>query len=548
MGGGSGWLSARQKQQKQQRKTSSKKATTNKKDKAPPAAPASTTKALEAQPSATAASVPSSTPAKKATTIASSATAPHPPMASSPRFAGVAITCGSFFSPFGKHQHGGLHPDDENWQPASSTNRDLDLEKLAQQTSTPHANATEEASSSSQEDASILKDPAPSSSSSPEKNSPPRSPPAFRTGTPIRGTNVAARAALFETSTTPNPPSPPGGGGGGEGMGGPPSTSTRLRHKAQRDFWERAFQASRDDDIDDEDGDDFDRNGDLVKKQQWLQSAFTPTGGGNMKSTTTDEDPTEDLTEEDPTEDASYSYHSVSPIMVRSISTSASPPLTSNDDAWRSAYAVWHRLGLLSWKPSSDLVAPPVVLGTAATTKGTVTESVEDVDLFHDSLMHLDEENCAPRTASSGKRSQAAAAAGAAAPTPVQQSREWHMSQSRNCPLLTVFGGNAGKVGEAVPFPPPPSTEVGEGGVVTTTTTPPRRLVTGPTGVLSPSQIYSNYVQAYTAYVQDRNSPEKARAHLEARRLLELSKKPLPTASSGMGGVGSVVAERLVAA
>jgi hypothetical protein len=147
-------------------------------------------------------------------------------------------------------------------------------------------------------------------------------------------------------------------------------------------------------------------------------------------------------------------------------------------------------------------------------------EAEEDQELFHDSFMaHEEPEEDRIRSAIKGME----VAGAPASPGSVQASRQRHRDLTRSCPLLTVFGGDATDNDRGVVFPPLPSP------LAPAPSKTPRSAAAPPAspfsfGLPSPSQAYGNYVAAYTAYVQDRKDPVKATAHLEARRLLELSR------------------------
>jgi hypothetical protein len=318
-----------------------------------------------------------------------------------------------------------------------------------------------------------------------------------------------------------------------------------LRH---RDFWQTVLHqvGSEDDEGENNAGRITSSSCEVLKKSQWLKTAFTPMGGGNMpglddyedESSSRTQDMTETAMEEDESVAAASTWSSHSHIYLRATpprpSEGPPPILTAHDQAWKDAYQVWFERGLLPWDPQAkqggdekqqqqqrNEDAPGRYRHQSSTVGRALVEEKQEPDeqdMFHDSFMaHDDDVEPEEERIRSAIKGMETAAPPVASPGSVQASRQRHRNLTRSCPLLTVFGGHTSVTSNCTSSPPLPTS-------VSTTTpvssAPPSSL----SFVQSPSQAYGNYVAAYTAYVQDRHNPAKASAHLEARRLLELSR------------------------
>jgi hypothetical protein len=511
---------------------------------------------------------------------------------------GVAITCGSGRSFFRSHnQH--LYDDSD------STMINLSRSTAVETVTSSSATST---TSSAQPDPQQQ---APTGASSPSKgllpspSTPPKDPngspsaasvasassSAF--GTPkIRGKEVASKAAIFESksfqgsnSNSPGPFSDASSVNTSySSLSPPPSNSRRSATLKHRDFWQTVLKPTSSEDEDYENEPDLvsassgSNTADVKKKSQWLQSAFSPKGGGNMPGLEhEDESMTQDLTETVGGDDGSvsvlsesvhtntaatpvpssspsyYNYWTASNTPPRRRSPDAAPTLTLQDQVWTNAYQVWYQRGLLPWKPDFDECFPLQDVAeegpnhqpprVASASPRDLEEEDHDHDQFHDSFMDDDDhENSASRGVWMGGDTAPAS------PGSVQASRTLHRNMTQSCPLLTVFGGNGN--GNAAPAPTAvdaaakaPVTP--EAPVTPKTMMAPEAPATSPSAkssssgssspikllpslTPSPSQVYSNYVNAYTAYVQDRHNPTKATAHNEARTLLEKSRTRQP--------------------
>jgi hypothetical protein len=521
---------------------------------------------------------------------------------------GVAITCGSGGRSFfrNNHHHHNFQYDDNDSMINLSRSTAVETVTSSSATSTTSSaqpDPQQQASTSASPSKGLL--PLPSTPPKDPNGSPPAasvSSSSATFGTPkIRGKEVASKAAIFESksfqgsnSNSPGPFSDASSVNTSySSLSPPPSNSRRSATLKHRDFWQTVLKptSSEDEEPDLVSASSGSHTADVRKKSQWLQSAFSPKGGGNMPGLDHDEEDestTQDLTETVGGDDGSVSvlsesvhtntttpvpsspsyhnYWTASNTPPRRRSPEAAPALTVHDQAWTDAYQIWYQHGLLPWKPDVDecfpLQVPAATEGSSSNVKspslaiasprGLVQERDDhDADQFHDSLMDDDDndnENSAGRGAWMGGGGDTAPAS----PRTVQASRTLHKTLTQSCPLLTVFGGNGN--GNAAPAPTAAAKAVDLAPATPEAPTTPKTMLapeaapatspstkssssssssTSPIKLLpsltpSPSQVYSNYVMAYTAYVQDRHNPAKASAHNEARKLLEKSRTRQP--------------------
>jgi len=312
----------------------------------------------------------------------------------------------------------------------------------------------------------------------------------------------------------------------------PPISSRGADTNAKRQFWENVFKhphaKESKDAVDDVDCSSSDDSEDLVKhdvleKKKWLQQAFTPTGGGNMLHEEEDtEEPTVTETESAPddTEDVqnfqlksppkpkkeaipgqTYSYS----LPVSPTAAARHTPLDRRDE-YQDAYRLWHSRGLLSWCPSpqedpvnksikfaASIATAPVAatmqnqrndhVGETRTSSGqwVLLETITDsFDSIVDATEYEGTTSFAP----------VAAVADDSHIKTMKVARQASINKSHGVPLVTLFGGSLS----------------------------PREVAS------QRVDAYHDYVKAYTAYIRDRKSPEKAQCQQEARHLLEVAK------------------------
>jgi hypothetical protein len=505
---------------------------------------------------------------------------------------GVAITCGSGGRSFFRNHSHHLYDDNDSM---INLSRSTAVETV---TSSSATSTTSSAQPDPQQQAST------SVVSSPSKGLLPSTPPKSPNGSPshasvssatfgtpkIRGKEVASKAALFESKSFHQSPSSDASSSVNtsfSSLSPPPSNSRRSATLKHRDFWQTVLKptSSEDEEPDLVSASSGSNTADVRKKSQWLQSAFSPTGGGNMPGLDRedeDESTTQDLTETlggdelegdgsvsvlsesvntatttpVPPSPSYYNYWTASNTPPRRRSPDAAPALTLQDQVWTDAYQIWYQRGLLPWKPDFDECFPlqgvaeersnqksPLV--ASASPRDLEEEDHDQDDQFHDSFMDDDDNNDNENSARRDMWMGGGGDAAPASPGTVQASRTLHKTLTQSCPLLTVFGGNGN--GNAPPAPAavaveapvtpkapatpktpeaPATSPSTKSSSTSSTTSSPIKLL--PSLTPSPSQLYSNYVNAYTAYVQDRHNPTKASAHNEARTLLERSRTRQP--------------------